>query len=132
MKTARVERAPDARSQTEWHDKPLGEVFAAFGTSPLHGLSQEEAAKRLAEAGPNELREGEAVSPYTILANQFQSLVIWVLIGAGVVSMALAEFTDGVALIAIVVLNAALCFFQEYRGQKMFLTLEDLIRTAPN
>jgi len=43
--------------------------------------------------------------------------------------MALAEFTDGIAIVA---LNAALGFFQEYRGQKMFSPLEDLISTAPN
>lgn len=93
-------------TQTSWHAKPIDELVVQLATDVQHGLSPQEAAERLAKAGANELRKGEAVSPWTILLSQFRSLVIWVLIGAAVVSAALGEFVDGTAIIAIVLLNA--------------------------
>lgn len=112
-----------------WHDKPLDAVLTALGTSSGQGLSEAAAAVRLRETGPNALQKGETISPWRIFANQFGSLVIWVLIGAGVVSTVLGEFTDGIAIIAIVVLNAALGFFQEYRAEQAAAALARL--TAP-
>jgi Ca2+-transporting ATPase len=89
-----------------WHDKSVNELAARLVTDPTHGLPQHEAVERLAKVGPNELRKGEAVSPPAILASQFSSLVVWVLIAAALVSVALGELVDGTAIIAIVVLNA--------------------------
>ena len=72
----------------------------------MHGLSVQEAANRLARDGPNALRKGEATSALAILVGQFSSLVIWVLLGAAVVSGMLGEMIDGIAIIAFVLLNA--------------------------
>jgi Ca2+-transporting ATPase len=115
--------------QTSWHDKPIDELTVQLATDLQHGLSPQEAAEHLAKAGPNELRKGEAVSPWTILLSQFRSLVIWVLIGAAVVSAALGEFVDGIAIIAIVLLNALIGFFQEYRAERAAAALARM--TAP-
>ena len=103
---------------TRWHAQGVSEVAASLATDPVRGLTADEAARRLAQDGPNELRRGEAVSPLTILLRQFGSLVIWVLIGAAVVSVALGEWVDGGAIIAIVVLNGIIGFFQEYRAEQ--------------
>ncbi len=111
------------------HSKPLGEVAAELATNVTSGLSAAEAARRLEHEGPNELRKEEAVSPLTILAAQFRSVVIWVLIGAAAVSAALGETIDGIAIIAIVVLNAAIGFFQEHRAERAVAALARL--TAP-
>lgn len=129
MKTETMAPAPLVQTPSRWHDQTLDEVFATLETSPLHGLSREAAADRLTKVGANELRKGEGISRLGILVNQFQSLVIWVLIGAGIVSAALGEFTDGIAIIAIVVLNAALGYFQEYRAEHAVAALANL--TAP-
>ncbi len=116
-------------TQTSWHDKPIDELAVQLATDLQHGLSSQEVTERFAKAGPNELRKGEAISPLAILLSQFQSLVIWVLIGAAVVSAALGEFVDGVAIIAIVLLNAVIGFFQEYRAERAVAALARL--TAP-
>ena len=66
------------------------------------------------------------ISPLAILAGQFSSLVIWVLIGAALVSAALGELIDGIAIIAIVILNAVIGFFQEYRAEQAAAALARL------
>ena len=87
------------------------------------GLTSSEAARRLAEHGPNELAQGERTSPFIFLARQFKGAMIWLLFGACVVSAALGEVADAVAIGAILILNALVGFFQEYRAEKAVLAL---------
>ena len=61
-----------------------------------------------------------------LLAGQFNSLVIWVLIGAALISVALGEVIDGLAILAIVGLNAVIGFFQEYRAEQSVSALARL------
>ncbi|NTW01408.1 MAG: aminotransferase class I/II-fold pyridoxal phosphate-dependent enzyme, partial [Oscillochloris sp.] len=65
--------------------------------STADGLSTQEAAQRLSIQGPNELKEGHAASPFQIFLGQFKSLIIWVLIAAGVISGVLGETVDAIA-----------------------------------
>ena len=109
-----------------WHSQPIEFMAKALETDLRQGLPLEEAKRRLAEDGPNALKKGKAVSPLAILAGQFKSLVIWVLIGAAAVSIALDELADGVAILAIVILNAVIGFFQEYRAEKAAAALARL------
>ena len=129
MKTETHSISSKALVIATWHDRVLEDVLASLKTDSAHGLSAGEASRRLTDAGPNEIRKGEGVSWLKILASQFQSLVIWVLIGAGIVSISLGELADGIAIIAIVVLNAGLGFFQEYRAEQAAAALAQL--TAP-
>ncbi|HEX9803116.1 MAG TPA: cation-transporting P-type ATPase, partial [Gammaproteobacteria bacterium] len=109
-----------------WHDRPITELATQLATDALRGLTPEEAVQRLHTWGPNELRKGKAISPLAILAGQFRSLVIGVLIGAAFVSIALGELADGVAILAIVILNAVIGFFQEYRAERAVAALARL------
>ncbi len=112
-----------------WRAEPLDVITAELGSDTRHGLTSDEAARRFALEGPNELRKGKRVSMLGILAGQFKSLVIWVLIGAASVSIALDEIADGVAILAIVVLNAIIGFVQEYRAERAAAALARM--TAP-
>src|SRR5581483_10904505 len=96
---------------------------------PILGLTSEEAGRRLAEAGPNEIEKAETTSPWKMFAAQFGSPLIWLLLAATVVSAALGEIADAVAIGVIVVLNAVVGFFQEYRAERALLALRSL--TAP-
>ena len=89
-----------------WHSQSAEEVLAQLGSATT-GLSAQEAAKRLAANGPNELKEGKRISPLQIFLGQFKSLIIWILIAAGVISGVPSELVDAIAILAIVVLNAA-------------------------
>src|SRR5215470_16651005 len=116
-------------TRASWHAQPLPVLTAQFRTDVQHGLTSSEAARRLQHDGPNELRKGKTLSPLALLAAQFGSLVIWVLIGAALVSVALGEVVDGIAILAIVILNAVIGFAQEYRAEQAVAALARL--TAP-
>ncbi|HYE36924.1 cation-translocating P-type ATPase [Methylocaldum sp.] len=113
------------KTQT-WHNQPISEVAGQLATDIDAGLSSEEVSKRLARQGPNELRKVKGVSLLALLLGQFKSLVIWVLIGAALASVALGELADGIAIIAIVILNAIIGFFQEFRAEKAAAALAHL------
>jgi P-type Ca2+ transporter type 2C len=112
-----------------WHALPIDEIAADLGSDPARGLSCAEAASRLEREGRNEIRAAKRDSPLIIFFRQFESLVIWVLIAAAVVSVAVGERLDGIAIITIVVLNAVVGFVQEYRAEQAVAALARM--TAP-
>jgi P-type Ca2+ transporter type 2C len=87
------------------------------------GLTAPEAARRLAEHGANELARAEGSSPWKVLANQFKGALIWLLVGACIISAGLGETADAVAIGAILVMNALVGFFQEYRAERSVMAL---------
>ena len=93
------------------------------------GLKSTEAERLLHEIGPNEITREASKSPLLLLLAQFSSPVIWLLLAACVVSAALGEVADSVAIGAIVIINALVGFFQEYRAEKAVLALRSM--TAP-
>jgi Ca2+-transporting ATPase len=119
--------AQTTRSVT-WHQRSVEETVAALGVTAA-GLTTGEAARRLTEHGRNELAEGKAISPWAIFLGQFKNLIVWILIVAGVVSGVLGEGVDAIAILAIVVLNAVIGFYQEYSAEKSIAALRKM--TAP-
>ena len=93
------------------------------------GLSSAQAERRLIQFGPNELRRQAATSALVLLARQFASPVIWLLLGASVVSAALGELLDAIAIGAIVIVNAVIGFLQEHRAERAVMALRSM--TAP-
>jgi Ca2+-transporting ATPase len=91
-----------------------------------NGISSDEAGIRLGKYGPNQLKEKKGRSPLSIFFEQFQDFIVWVLIGAALVSGFLKEWVDALAIVAIVVLNAILGFIQEYRAEKSLAALKKL------
>ncbi len=89
-----------------WHALDEGAVLALLSSSRT-GLSQEVAARRLEEHGPNELRQADPIRPLALLIGQFRSLIIWILGRSRLISGVLGEWADCIAILAIVVLNAA-------------------------
>jgi Ca2+-transporting ATPase len=109
-----------------WHAVAIEEVIHRLETDAAQGLRSDEAARRLAAEGANELRRSPPISPLRILARQFASLMIWVLLAAAALSAAMGELVDGVAILAIVILNAGIGFFQEFRAERAMAALARL------
>jgi Ca2+-transporting ATPase len=120
--------ASEQQKSKAWYNQSAEEVLSQVGSSAT-GLSTQEAAQRLAADGPNELKEGKRISPLQIFLSQFKSLLVWILIAAGVISGVLSEMVDAIAILAIVVLNAVIGFYQEFKAEKSIAALKKL--TAP-
>ncbi|MEP9409820.1 MAG: cation-translocating P-type ATPase [Candidatus Brocadia sp.] len=112
-----------------WHIMPVDEIIRRLDTNPDTGLNNREAENRLKKYGYNQLEEKEGVSPLLLFLGQFNNFIVWVLIGAAIISGVLEEWVDAVAIIAIVVINAIIGFIQEYRAEKSLAALQKM--TAP-
>ncbi len=111
---------------SDWYRLEVADVLARLESDPERGLSQAEAQRRLAECGPNELVERGLKSPWRILWEQLTAVMVVILIVAAVISLALGDYKDAIAIMAIVVLNAVLGFVQEYRAEKAMAALKKL------
>jgi Ca2+-transporting ATPase len=105
--------------------QPLKEVLDELNTSEK-GLSSSEAKKRLEKYGPNILEEKEKISPLKIFLSQFSSAIVWILIGAIVISLFIGEAIDAIVIGIILVLNAVLGFIQEYKAEKSIEALKKM------
>lgn len=110
----------------QWWHLDVQEAVRILKTDLAAGLSDSEIKTRLARYGPNQLLEQKGRGPLKIFLEQFEDFIIWVLIGAALVSGFLQEWVDALAIIAIVILNAILGFIQEHRAEKSLLALKKM------
>ncbi|NEW05452.1 calcium-translocating P-type ATPase, SERCA-type [Paenibacillus sp. SYP-B3998] len=117
-------------SQNKWYQMTSEDVLQSQQVSMQQGLPWEEALKRQAEVGRNELSEGQRVSPITLLLNQFKDFMVLVLLGATLISGLLGEYLDAITIIIIILMNGILGFVQEFRAERSLRALKEL--SAPN
>lgn len=110
----------------EYYLLPEKEVLAGLKASEA-GLSGEEAASRLKIYGPNKIREAPRIGPITIFLSQFKSPIVWILLAAMLISLFVREYVDFCVIGVVVVLNAVLGFFQEYRAERAIEALKKMI-----
>ncbi|MBI4262803.1 MAG: HAD-IC family P-type ATPase [Acidobacteria bacterium] len=99
-----------------WHAGHADEVPARLATGP-HGLTRAEAAARLARDGPNQLPEPPPTRAWAVLLHQFRSPLIYILLVAGLVTLALQELIDTGAIALVIALNAVIGYTQERRAE---------------
>ena len=108
-----------------YHDTTIDGVLHGKNTS-AHGLTQHEAQKRLTTYGENKLREEHRDSLFTIFLRQFNDVVIYILLGATLISFLIQEYFDAYIILAILIFNAFLGFFQEFKAEKAVALLKKL------
>ncbi len=113
-----------------FHAFTAARVLEALGADADRGLSADRAAALLAKHGPNELEEPPAVPLWRKFLRQFTGLVVLILIAAAIVAGALSEWTESLAILAIVVLNGMIGFFQEYRADRALAALRRMAQPA--
>ncbi|MBC7968850.1 MAG: cation-translocating P-type ATPase, partial [Verrucomicrobia bacterium] len=111
---------------SNWYQLDSAEVLQQLNTNADHGLSQSEVAHRLKEYGFNELTEQQGKSLWHILWKQLTATMVVVLIVAALISMALRDYTNAVAILAIVAFNAILGVRQEYQAGRAIAALKKL------
>ncbi len=111
-----------------WQSKSLSEIFQALRSSE-HGLTVEEAARRLKESGLNKLPVGKVDSHLIIFLRQFQSPLIYILFAACVVVFMTGEVVDGSIILAVLFFNAIVGTIQEGKAQNTLLALKRFVET---
>ena len=104
----------------------MEDVFDRLETD-RDGLSPDEAERRLEEDGPNTIAKGEVTSPLRIFLHQFTSPLIYVLLVAFVVTIAIDHYTDAIVIAAVLAINATIGFVQEYRAENAMAALASLV-----
>lgn len=109
-----------------WHTLTKEETLSTINSS-LKGLSDKEAAERIKKYGHNRLEEKGRKSPWKMLFQQFTETMVLILIAAALLSFFLGKTTEGVAIMAIVLLFGFLGFFQEYRAEQAMAALNRMV-----
>ncbi|MBY9011783.1 MAG: cation-translocating P-type ATPase [Candidatus Lokiarchaeota archaeon] len=129
--------------QISAHSENIDKVVEAFGTSIQKGLSEAEVQFRLEKYGKNELVKEKGKTAIQIFIGQFKSFLVYLLLFAIAISFIIgiwessqlgaeewsSEYTDGLVILAILIINAILGFYQEYQAEK---SMESLKKLAPH
>src|SRR5918994_635462 len=117
-----------AREATVWHSLTAEEASAQLGVDPARGLKAAEVERRRATFGPNKLAEAKKEPGWQAFLRQYRDLMQLVLLGAAIVSIvALQEFSTGLVIIGLTVLNAVLGLNQEGKAAESVAALQKML-----
>ena len=118
-------QTPHGTDRPAWHTLATDAVIAALGTAP-NGLTAAEAARRLAEGGPNELEAHKSISAWETFVAQFKNVLILILLSATVVSGFLGHTLEATVITIIVLFAVLLGFIQEHRAGRALEALRQM------
>lgn len=110
----------------EYSEMSVDEVLSTLKSS-ITGLTEEEVAERRAEKGFNRLQSRPPVSAWKILISQFANFIIYLLLFAVVFSIIIGEYTDSLVILAILVMNGLIGFFQELNANRSLEALKKMV-----
>ena len=120
-----LEQSLDTPSREAARPEPEAELRWAEESGA--GLSTQEAARRLAKEGPNQLQARKRASAPALFLAQYKDIMTLILLACTVISLFMGEYVEAAAIAVIVLMNGVLGFIQEYRTER---TLEALSRMA--
>ena len=109
------------------HTETTETVAQALDVRPDAGLDSPQSAERLARWGPNELPVTPPRSPWRVLLAQFKSVMIVILLGAALLAAWVGSVKDASVILAVVVINALVGFYQEYRAERSLDALKSML-----
>ncbi|GAC73439.1 Ca2+ transporting ATPase [Moesziomyces antarcticus T-34] len=114
------------------HSLEPDEVIAQFQSNTTTGLAADQAAARLAEHGPNQLKETNRVSATSILIRQMANALTLVLLAAMALSFGVKDWVEGGVVTAVIVTNVLIGFIQEYKAERTMASLRTLSSPSAN
>ncbi len=108
------------------HAREKESVLKLLSSNEQTGLSVAQVVVAREQYGANELTTLAPESIWKKFQAQFSDIVVWILMAAALISGAMGEWTDTAAILAIVLLNALLGFFQEEKAEKALAALQSL------
>jgi Ca2+-transporting ATPase len=116
----------ELQQEIAWHTLEAEETLAHLQTDIHNGLTSAAAQQRITRYGPNELVDRGGISPWRILWGQLTSIMVVILIVAGVIAAFLGDLEDTIVILALVIINTAIGFTQEYRAERSMAALKQL------
>ena len=109
-----------------WHVRPLESIWESL-SSTSDGLTSVEAAARREKFGPNRLPQQPPPAWWRILLRQFQSPLIYILLAAAAVALVTQDYKDAAFIAAVLVINALIGGYQEWRAERSSRALQQLL-----
>jgi Ca2+-transporting ATPase len=117
---------PPAVDEPAWHTRDAAEVIHALNENGALGLSGKQAEDRLAVSGPNRLPAPQPKSGLEMIWDQVGSLPVLLLAGAAAASLATGGLIDGIAIFAVIAINAAIGYVTESRVERILASLSEV------
>jgi magnesium-transporting ATPase (P-type) len=125
---SRGKRLPETGAPSvRWHALSEDDLFQELRSAP-EGLDEADVLERRREHGPNTLPVPEPPTLLAIVLHQFKSPLIYILLAAAAVAIAVGDFTDAAFIGAVVLLNAGLGAFQEFKAERSAAGLQKLLK----
>ncbi|WP_299312258.1 HAD-IC family P-type ATPase, partial [uncultured Halomonas sp.] len=122
---------PNRSETTAWHALAADEVLERLDSS-TDGLAASDAERRLKEYGPNELKQAEARPWWKRLLEQFNNILMLVLIVAAIASLALGHTLDAGAIFGVVLIIALIGFIQEGKAEQALESIRQMLSPQAN
>jgi Ca2+-transporting ATPase len=116
-----------ATEPTPWHALSGSEAARTLDSHPTEGLQTADANQRLATYGENKLVEAAVRPLWLKFVDQFKNFLVIVLLFAAGLAWAIGDLKDAAVILIVVVLNAGLGFWQEYRAERTLAALKDML-----
>src|SRR5262252_3206865 len=123
-------RGQPATARQNWYARSPEEVATDLSVEPATGLSAARAAELLAANGPNALPEEKPKPGWRRFLEQYRSYMQIILIAAAVVSLIIKEWSTGVLLILLTVLNAVIGMRQEGKAESAMNALKSMMKAT--
>jgi P-type Ca2+ transporter type 2C len=114
------------QNEHPFHAVSADQLISRLDSSRDRGLSQDSIDKRLEQYGPNQLRESQRRSSWRILLDQFKSIMILLLTAAAIVALATARWAEGIALVAVTLINTLIGFVSEWKATRSMDALRQM------
>jgi P-type Ca2+ transporter type 2C len=115
-----------SRDASAYHAQSGEQIQKDLKVDPAQGLNPQQVQERLAQYGPNKLREATRRSVWDILIEQFKSMVIIVLTIAGAVAFTFQHWAEGIAIAAVLLVNAGIGFVTEWKAMRSMEALREM------
>lgn len=109
-----------------WFSKSQEEVLRELNVNPAAGLTSQDVQSRLEKYGANKLKGKPKKSLIALFFAQLKDMLIYVLIGAALITLFIGEYVDSIIILLVVVLNAAIGVFQEFKAEKAIEALQQM------
>lgn len=116
------------REDKPFHTQTIDEILKDLEVRPEQGLSEDQVTQRRKQYGPNRLRKAKQRSLWKILLDQFKSIVIILLAVAAALAFAFAQWAEGIAILAVIVINGSIGFISEWRARRSMEALQKMGR----